>query len=103
MPTAPEHPDEPAADAAGRMEELDTPVKSSGDAFPRQYPPTDDEASDYEGTVRRKSKSKPKPLVNDDQDDDAPVRMKDMATLAILSRNNTVKPVRSSPSSSTVP
>ncbi|BEI90159.1 uncharacterized protein CcaverHIS019_0302290 [Cutaneotrichosporon cavernicola] len=99
MAPAPELP--VTADDAGRMEELEAtpPVRtgtSTGDAFSRQYPTTYDEEpdSDREGTVRRKSKSKPKPLLVDDeeQDDEEPVRMKDMATLAILSRNNTDKP-----------
>lgn len=97
MPSAPEHPTTPHD--AGRVEELEaTPVRpgtSAGDAFShRCSSPFEEEADlDREGTVRRKSKSKPKPLVDDEeQDEQAPVRMKDMATLAILSRNDTLKP-----------
>ncbi|CAK9783556.1 hypothetical protein CC85DRAFT_287798 [Cutaneotrichosporon oleaginosum] len=107
MAPAPEHPEQPERpeypehpEDRGRMEELEPtpPVKRSGDAFPRQHSTTDDEESDSdrEGTVRRKSKTRPKLLTEDGDHEheqrEQPVRMKDMATLAILSRNNTVKP-----------
>lgn len=103
MPTTAEPPSTLDGNMDG-MEELEaTPIRPSpGDAFvSRQWPVTDEDEqeddSDREGTVRRKSsKSRPKQsLFTDDRGgDESPVRMKDMTTLAILSRNNTVKPVR---------
>lgn len=91
--------------AMDRVEELEaTPIRQSPDdnLVQRRRPWTvanddddDEEEDDYddsdlEGTVRRKSKPQ---LVDDRGNGEGPVRMKDMATLAILSRNNTVKPV----------
>lgn len=98
QPAAPIAPTTPSR--SNGLEELDlTPDAKAINSTPvphQRYRSDDDQPgserdwdSDQEGTVRCRGDSRIKA-----NSEDEPIRMKDMATLATLTRNNTVKPVR---------